>query len=277
MRVLLTNDDGIDAPGLGALYAALVAAGRFARIDVAAPSKVQSATSHAVTFHRPIDAAAQPLHALAGHGVEGFAVGGRPADCVKLALCGALEGEPVAYDLVISGMNAGANVGINVLYSGTVGAAREATFEGLPAIAVSLHLNDWEHDHWPRAAAHAADAIARVLDDAPGHGLGPGSLVNINVPVLDGGAEPRGLRLCPIAKTPMVAGYNVQTHPDGTRSFTAKHGMDFGDFEAGTDVDLLFRRFVTLSPMHFDLTCDDTLAAWAGFGRALESEEAARA
>ncbi|MEM1444663.1 MAG: 5'/3'-nucleotidase SurE [Planctomycetota bacterium] len=273
MRVLLTNDDGIEAPGLGALYAALVASRRFERIDVAAPSKVQSATSHAVTFHRPMLVETRKLHGLAGDGVEGFSVGGRPADCVKLALCGSLHGEDKAYDLVISGMNAGANVGINVLYSGTVGAAREATFEGLPAIAVSLHLKDWKHDHWPRAAAHAAVAIEQTLD----HGIEPGTLVNVNVPVLDDGAEPAGMRLCPIARTPMVAGYEVETHPDGTRSFMAEHGMNFGDFEKGTDVDLLFQRFVTLSPMHFDLTCDDTLAAWAGFGDALKREDVIRA
>ncbi|MEM1098001.1 MAG: 5'/3'-nucleotidase SurE [Planctomycetota bacterium] len=273
MRVLLTNDDGIEAPGLGALYTALAGSGRFERIDIAAPSKVQSATSHAVTFHRPMLVEDRPLHGLAGAGVRGFAVGGRPADCVKLALCGALQNNDAAYDLVISGMNAGANVGINVLYSGTVGAAREATFEGLPAIAVSLHLKDWKHDHWPRAAAHAAAAIERTLD----HGVDPGTLVNINVPVLDDGAEPAGMRLCPIAGTPMVAGYNVEEHTDGTRSFTAQHGMNFGEFPAGSDVDLLFQRFVTLSPMHFDLTCDDTLMAWADFGDALKREDVVRA
>ncbi|MEM7576876.1 MAG: 5'/3'-nucleotidase SurE [Planctomycetota bacterium] len=275
MRVLLTNDDGINAPGLGALYSALVGSGRFERIDVAAPSKVQSATSHAVTFHRPMLVEPKPLHALAGGGVEGSAVGGRPADCVKLSLCGALYGGDAKYDLVISGMNAGANVGINVLYSGTVGAAREATFEGLPAIAVSLHLNNWDvsDPQWRRAATYAADAIGKTLD----HGVIAGTLVNINVPVLDDRAEPAGLRLCPIARTPMVAGYDAQEHPDGTRSFTAQHGMNFGDFETGTDVDLLFQRFVTLSPMHFDLTCDDTLRDWAGFAASLENEAVSRA
>ncbi len=266
MRVLLTNDDGIDAPGLAALHAALLQLDRFSRLDVVAPSKVQSATSHAVTFHRPLRVNPASLHPMSG-GVTGLAIDGRPADCVKLALCGALDAD-ARYDLVISGMNAGANVGINVLYSGTVGAAREATFDGLPAIAVSLHLQNWKHDHWPRAAQHAAAAVARILD----HGLTPGTLVNVNVPVLDDGREPQGLRLCPIARTPMVGEYDAQQHDDGSRSFTAKHGMNFGTFTPGSDVDLLFRNFITLSPMHFDLTCDPTLRDWADFAESLEAE-----
>ncbi len=260
MRVLLTNDDGIDAPGLAALRRALDGVAAFTRIDVVAPAKVQSATSHAVTFHRPIRV--EPRDLPWG---RGFAVDGRPADCVKLALAGVLhEPDATPVDLVVSGMNAGANVGINVLYSGTVGAAREATFEGLPAIAVSLHIGDWDHDHWDRAAEHAADTVRATVD----HGIDPGTLVNVNVPVLDGGAEPVGTRVCPVAATPMVSGYDREALPDGTHTYTAHRGMDFGSYAPDTDVAFLFDKFITVSPLHFDLTCRDTLTKWADFAGA---------
>ena len=176
MRILLTNDDGIDAPGLAALHRAVADLGE---VHVVAPARVQSATSHAVTFHRPIAVrnGASAWRSMAGR-----------RDCVKLGLHAMQDRWSGPIDLVISGMNAGANVGINVLYSGTVGAAREASFAGVPAIAVSLHVGDWDHDHWDRAAAHARTAIDALLEA----GFDGGTVMNVNVPILDGGREPKG-------------------------------------------------------------------------------------
>lgn len=244
MRILLTNDDGIDAPGLAALYRAVSSLGA---VEVVAPSRVQSATSHAVTFHRPISVEKSGL---------GYAVSGRPADCVKLGL-NALFDEP--FDLVVSGMNSGANVGINVIYSGTVGAAREANFCGVPAVAVSLHIGDWEHDHWDRAAGHARAAIDRILAGP----LDAQTLLNVNVPVLDGGAEPRGIRVVPSSLGRMVIDYEPGTDDAGNPTFRVGNTMTFAQKEPGTDVGALFDRYTTVTPLGFDTTCPASTTAWA--------------
>ncbi|MEM8738108.1 MAG: 5'/3'-nucleotidase SurE [Planctomycetota bacterium] len=244
MRILLTNDDGIDAPGLAALSRVIADLGE---VHVIAPREVQSATSHAVTLHRPIAVESRP---------QGFAVDGRPADCVKLGLH-ALIDQPV--DLVISGMNCGANVGINVLYSGTVGAAREATFSGVPGIAVSLHIGDWKHDHWDRAARHARDAIDAVL-------AGPvdaDTVYNINIPILDDGAEPRGRCAVPVSLSKMVVDYEQAVDDAGRPTYRITNTMAFAQKKSGTDVGALFDRYVTVTPLHFDLTCPNTTPAWA--------------
>lgn len=244
MRILLTNDDGIDAPGLAALHRAIASLGQ---VHVIAPAKVQSATSHAVTFHRPISVEKRGL---------GHAVHGRPADCVKLGVHALIDG-PI--DLVISGMNAGANVGINVLYSGTVGAAREANFNGIPAIAVSLHIGAWDHDHWDRAAQHARRAIDKVL-------AGPmdgDTVINLNVPVLDDGDEPRGVRVVPASLSKMVVDYKPGKDEAGNPTYQVSNTMTFAQRDPDTDVAALYEKYVTVTPLHFDTTCPATTSAWA--------------
>ncbi|MBZ0171614.1 MAG: 5'/3'-nucleotidase SurE, partial [Phycisphaerales bacterium] len=139
MRILLTNDDGIRAPGLIALHDALreTLTDTITDLVVVAPLTVQSATSHGVTFHEPL----MTRTVRASATVTGTAVDGRPADCTKLALTNLWPerfGEGSRPDLVVSGMNMGSNAGINVIYSGTVAAAIEAAFMGVPSIAVSM-------------------------------------------------------------------------------------------------------------------------------------------
>ena len=243
MRILLTNDDGIDAPGIQAMKQALASLGEVIMI---APETVQSATSHAVTFHRPIRVVER---------AGGLAVSGRPADCVKLGLHQLIDG-PV--DLVVSGMNCGANVGINVLYSGTVGAAREATFSGVPGIAVSLHIDDWEHDHWQRAAKHARRAIDAVLAGP----LDGKTVINVNVPVLDGGAEPAGMKVAPASLSRMKVRYETALDADGHSTYRIGSTMNFAEREAGSDVEALYQRFITITPLHFDTTCPASLPRW---------------
>jgi 5'-nucleotidase len=148
MRILHTNDDGISAIGLAAIHEATATLGD--RL-VVAPASGQSAESHGITFHRPLMVKTAALD----FGGEGIAVEGTPADCVKLtlrALWTERHGTGTRPDLVISGMNHGANVGVNVIYSGTVAAAVEAAFLGVPAIAVSLMLGDRTRIAWRRAA-----------------------------------------------------------------------------------------------------------------------------
>ena len=174
MRILLTNDDGIEAPGILALWDALQGLGEVFTI---APATVQSAAGHGVTFDQPL----MVEEVLIGGRMSGCAVDGRPADCTKLALQALWPerfGAGTRPDLTISGMNSGANVGINILYSGTVAAAVESAFLGVPAIAVSLHQGSRRDAHQAGAAALARRIIDRLLE----HPLDPHSVLNVNIP-----------------------------------------------------------------------------------------------
>src|SRR3954454_14392531 len=153
MLILLTNDDGINAPGIVAMYRELVELGE---VHVVAPETVQSATGHGITLSTPL----LTNEVTVENGFTGIAVDGRPADCVKLAVAKLL---PRAPDLVVSGLNAGANVGINVIYSGTVAAAIEAAFLGLPSVAVSLYLKNDVPMDVARAAKFARETIEQIL------------------------------------------------------------------------------------------------------------------
>ena len=248
MKILLTNDDGIEAAGLYAIYDVIKNLGE---VHVVAPLRVQSATSHAITLHRPM-----VVTPYACDKFNGFAVDGRPADCVKLALA-ELVG-PI--DLVISGINHGANVGINVHYSGTVGAAREAAFQGIPAIALSLHLGDKTQDHYARAAVHARTAIDAALKV----GIDKGVLMNINVPILDEGADTIGLKALPLNVAPMRDRFDKATDSEGRTTYQAKNAMAFTDRGQGTDVDSLYAKYITLTPLHYEQTDAEALARLQG-------------
>src|SRR3954463_13830733 len=154
MLILLTNDDGIQAPGIVALWRELVSLGE---VHVVAPETVQSATGHGITLATPLLTSRVSIE----NGFTGTAVDGRPADCVKLAVAKIL---PRAPDLVISGINAGANVGINVVYSGTVAAAIEGAFLGLPSIALSLYLRNEIPTDYARTAKFSMTVIPQILD-----------------------------------------------------------------------------------------------------------------
>ncbi|MBT8341569.1 MAG: 5'/3'-nucleotidase SurE [Desulfatitalea sp.] len=166
LDIVLTNDDGIESPGLWALYDALAPDHR---VMVAAPERERSAVGHGITLHKPLRAYRTQVNG----GYEGWAVSGTPADCVKLCLLELFDGTP---DLVISGINPGANVGINVHYSGTVGAAKEAALYGVPAIAASVR--DAQSGHYAEAAAFVAHLACQVK----AHGLPAGVFLNVNCP-----------------------------------------------------------------------------------------------
>ncbi len=153
MRILLTNDDGILAPGIEALYRALADLGE---IEVVAPETSQSAIGHAISVLTPMAA-----HRVSVKNVfEGWSVDGRPADCVKLAVLELLECRP---DFVISGINAGVNTGINILYSGTVAGAAEGAFFGVPSMAVSLELSDnLDFERAARSRGRSLTATSRL-------------------------------------------------------------------------------------------------------------------
>jgi 5'-nucleotidase len=166
LNILLTNDDGIDAPGLLALHRLL---SRKHHVLVVAPDRERSAVGHGITLHHPLRVTQVSLN---GHG-RGWAVSGTPADCVKLAVLELMERRP---DLVIAGINPGANVGVNMNYSGTVAAAKEAAIYGFQSIAVSIQGHtDLDFDPAAQFAAHVAPMVVA-------NGLPRGTFLNINLP-----------------------------------------------------------------------------------------------
>lgn len=259
MRILLCNDDGIHAPGILSLYHALQGLGE---ILIVAPLTVQSATGHGITFRQPL--MTQTLEPEPG--VSGIAVDGRPADCVKLALSSLWPqrfGPGARPDLVISGMNMGANVGIHVLYSGTVAAALEAAFLGVPAIAVSLHHGD-SRPRYDVAARHARVHIDAILKGAGGR-LQPHECLNLNLPITAAEGPPPPLRLCPMNVHGMVDAFDARTAPSGEQYYwAAGTPMAFHATEPGSDVDELMKRHATLTPLRYDLTDAPGMARWQG-------------
>ena len=166
MNILLTNDDGIYAPGLAALYAHLAPEHRVA---VIAPEREQSAVGHGITLNEPLRATKVSIP----NAFEGYAVSGTPADCIKFGVLEIMKTKP---DMVISGINPGANVGVNINYSGTVAAAKEATLYGILAIAVSIHSRQVE------SYDAAATFITQLAQDIYAHGLPAGTFLNVNIP-----------------------------------------------------------------------------------------------
>ncbi len=264
MRILLTNDDGIRAPGLIALHDALheTLGDRLETVFVVAPLTVQSATSHGVTFHEPL----MTRVVRASDTVEGIAVDGRPADCTKLALTNLWPerfGAGTRPDLVISGMNMGSNAGINIIYSGTVAAAIEAAFIGVPSIAVSQHLHKGTPD-FRVGAAHAARAIGRVLDAGP---LREHECMNMNIPRCEtedpSHADPLEIVVCPMNTHGHINRYERRTSPAGGAYYwSTGDGMSFRRADRGSDVEHLLERRITLTPLQYDLTNRDTLGGW---------------
>jgi len=300
MRAMLTNDDGIDAPGIVSLHKALTeqpltgASGDAVELFPVAPLTVQSATSHGVTFNTPL----MTRRVEPRPGMRGVAVDGRPADCVKLGIASIWPekfGEGEKPELVISGMNAGANCGVNVIYSGTVAAAIEAAFLGVPSIAVSLHLGRGR-TLYGHAARRARAAIQRVLETGL---LAPHTCININIPrtetfddaspeakLAEGmvSAEPAGTTMsqgpdtepddpermpdivvCPMNVHGLVDRYDRRAAPSGEPYFWASgNGLDFHALDDGTDVERLFARCTTITPLSYDLTDHNAMARWAG-------------
>jgi len=256
MRILLTNDDGIDAPGIVALHDALEGLGEVLTV---APQTVQSASGHGITFHSPL----MTQEVEVTDTMRGIAVDGRPADCVKVALRAIWKerfGEGARPDITISGMNSGANVGINVIYSGTVAAAVESAFLGVPAIAVSLHLGDRTRIRYRRAAEIARTAIDTVLQ----HPLDPHTVININVPRTESDDAPMPpIRVVEMNTAPGTDAYDRRVSPYGQVYYwSAGSGMKFTHTEVGSDVEALMDRYVTMTPLSYRLTNFEQLALW---------------
>jgi 5'-nucleotidase len=246
MRLLLTNDDGVHAPGLAALARALAPAHD---VWVVAPASERSAQSHSLTMHKPLR-----LHRL---GDQRFSVSGTPADCVYLGLHHVLaDARP---DLVLSGINHGTNLGSDVHYSGTVAGAREACLQGVPAVAVSLERGD--PMRWDTAAGVVLQVVAR-LAAAP---LPPGVLLNVNVPNVPPSAL-RGVRPCRLGERFYAPKVDARTDPRGQPYFwLGGPHSHFGE-DPETDGPLLSEGWATMTPLSADATAHALLPALAPFG-----------
>lgn len=238
MRILVTNDDGIYAPGIEALAHELQ---RLGEVQVIAPLVEQSGVGHSITYLTPLTV----QEVYRGEKLFGRAVAGSPADCVKLAL---LEFNDLLPNLVVSGINSGANVGINVLYSGTVAAAIEGAFFGVSSVAVSLAQN--RHPDYPLAARRAVNLIEELLVS----GIRPGSLWNLNLP--ESRPEwPLGLKVLPMGLERYREKMERRVDPRGREYFWG--AIDVVEPLApapDTDVSELGAGYMTLTPLHFDLT-----------------------
>jgi 5'-nucleotidase len=251
VRILLTNDDGVYAPGLRALRTELLGLGE---VTVVAPATEQSAVGHSITLLTPL--LVQEVRDDDNRFL-GFAVEGRPADCVKLAL---LELLPEPPDVVISGLNAGSNAGINVLYSGTVAAAIEGAFFRRVSIAVSLEYTRAQPLDFPRAAGLARRVIEQVL----AHDPAPGTLFNINIPSLEKGPV-RGIRVLPQNVAPYVETFDRRRDPRGRVYFWSNPGFCCPEPHPDTDVTALEEGYITVTPLQFNLTHADLLREMNGW------------
>jgi 5'-nucleotidase len=241
MRILLSNDDGIYAPGIRALRKELQKLGE---VIVVAPATEQSAAGHSVTLLSPL--LVTEVYEDDGKTFFGWAVEGRPADCMKLALLELLVEPP---DLVVSGLNAGSNAGINVLYSGTVAAAVEAAFYHYTAIACSLEYTKNAQLDWPAAAVHARKVIETILQNKPAQG----SLFNVNIPPLERGPV-NGVMVMPQNVSVYQEKFDRRVNPRGRTYFWTSPDFHCPAPIPDTDVTALAEGYITVTPLQFDLT-----------------------
>ncbi len=237
MIIALTNDDGVQAAGLRALYKVLLEQGHAVR--VVAPVTEQSAVGHAITIRDPLR-----IRHFSENGFAGIGVFGTPADCVKLGLSQLLEEKP---DLVISGINAGANVGPDIMYSGTVAAAREAASMGFPALAVS-----YDSFITGDMTEHARFAVA-LMQRIPWGDVPERRVLNLNLPK-GPMSDCKGLRLCPQTSAVWRDWYHKRTDPRGAPYWWLDGTIPPDLVAPGTDRALLTEGWATLTPLRFDFT-----------------------
>lgn len=244
MKILISNDDGYQAPGIVALYEALQ---DVAEVEVVAPEHNNSAKSNALTLHSPLY-----VHRAA----NGFRyVNGTPADCVHIALTGLLGYRP---DLVVSGINNGANMGDDTIYSGTVGAAMEGYLFGIPAIAFSQTEKGWKH--LDAAAARARELVQQMLVRNM-VGTQPW-LLNVNIPCLPL-AELKPAKVCRLGRRHAAEPVITQTSPRGETMYWIGAAGPVLDESEGTDFHATAQGHVSVTPLKVDLADHEKLGYWA--------------
>ena len=246
MKILVSNDDGILAPGLAVLAEACRTV---AQVTVVAPDREQSGTSHSLTLHRPL----RPVRRHDG----AYQVDGTPTDCVLLAVGALMEERP---DFVFSGVNHGPNMGEDVLYSGTVSAAMEAVTLGIPGIAISLASRD------PEQFASYQPLLAGLVRRVTGVGhFPPHMLLNINLPDLAAG-EVRGVKVTKLGSRYFSESLTRMKDPWGKEVFWIGGGEITWTGDAESDHQAVHDGFISITPLHLDLTSYDlfeTVRGWA--------------
>lgn len=237
MKILISNDDGIDSPGIAALAKEMKKIGD---VTVIAPRTEQSAVGHAITMKIPL----RITEYYKNGDFFGYAIDGTPADCLKIGIRNILKTRP---DIVLSGINNGSNTAINIIYSGTVSAAREAAIMDLPAIAISQTSHDAKDFSY--SARIASELTKQVLK----RGLPNGTLLNVNVPNLPE-EEIAGILVTKQGKSKWDDVYEERVDPYGKKYYWLTGSLMETDDKLETDQFAIKNNFVSITPVHFDLT-----------------------
>jgi len=242
LRILISNDDGIDAPGIYALAKELKKIGE---VTVVAPDKQQSAVGHAITMNYPL----RVSKFYKDNEFFGYAVEGTPADCTKLAIRSLCKVKP---DILVSGINHGSNTAINIIYSGTVSAATEGTILGIPSIAVSLAT--WDDPDFSYAAKFSRKLAAFVAKK----GLPAGTLLNVNVPNVRE-KDIRGVKITRQGKTRWDDNFELRRDPNNKEHYWLAGKLSIIDHASDTDEIAVLNKYVSITPIHYELTDYATL------------------
>ena len=236
-KILITNDDGISSKGIYALWEAMNDIGE---TFIAAPSSEQSASSHSLTLSSPLRVKILKRK----NGFKGWSISGTPVDCVKIAIRSLMKKSP---DILISGVNHGANLGNNIMYSGTVSAATEGMIMGVPSIAISLA--SYETDNYDVVKKYAKNIVTNVLD----HGLPRDTLLNVNVPYCKL-KEIRGLKITSQGNQYFTDEYEKRFDPRNNEYYWIKGQMIDEDQSIDYDGKAIQENYVSVTPLHFKLT-----------------------
>jgi 5'-nucleotidase len=243
MRILLTNDDGIYADGLYHLATGLIDCHE---VYVVAPDRERSATGHAITLHTPLRVDKIKFYDTK---VNAWSINGTPSDCVKIALDCLLEGYP---DIVLSGINRGANLGTDIIYSGTVSAAIEASIYEVPAIALSVA--EYQNPNYV-TSVHVIKELLKKIDDIK---LPKQTLLNVNIPSIEKN-DIVGIKITKLGIRKWKNTFDVRKDPRGRTYYWMGGEADDDNNDNETDIYSIKNNWVTITPIHFDLTCHESM------------------
>ncbi len=247
-KILVTNDDGIYASGIKALWKAMSEIGD---VTVVAPNREQSAVGHAITVSDPL----RVQVVKRSNGFHGYAVNGTPADCVKIAIQALLMEKP---DVVVSGINHGSNTGNNIIYSGTVSAATEGTMLDIPSIAISL--NSFDDRDFSGAQSVAKAVVSKVFEN----GLSKKTLLNVNVPAIPE-SEFKGYKITQQGNAVFKDSFAKREDPRGNTYYWMTGKLINPDLEIDNDQKAISEGFVSITPIHYRLTNHEFLDELKGW------------
>jgi 5'-nucleotidase len=251
--ILVTNDDGITAPGLRTLVKLMKQLGD---VIVVAPDSPQSGMGHAITLDSTLYSKKMTTDTN-DSGIEEYSCSGTPADCVKLALQELLDRKP---DICVSGINHGSNSSINVIYSGTMSAAIEAGIEGIPAIGFSLCDYNWDAEF-----SHSGNYITEIVTQALNNGIPKGVVLNVNIPRLKK-EELKGIKICRQAKANWKEKFDKRTSPMGKDYYWLTGKFELLDKGEDTDEWALANGYISVVPTQFDLTAHHVIQELNSWG-----------